>query len=176
MTKRQLVIISSVSLLATGLLVLLFFQLRNSNQDTQNSNNVSETSDTSQSSDVPISKVDIIKKNEANTTPSPAGDGSSPASVTPFISFAGVISNFLEINAYMTILESGGKCKAIVTNQSSGSSKSKTVETLPDASKTPCKLISFPLSELKSGMSSVVVKYTSAKYSGSSEKLEVNIP
>ena len=177
MQKKQ-ILISSALLVTIGFILLMIFVYRNSSDTTELQSDTAQpqTENDGTAVNSPTSKVDVIEKNETNTPPVPPSDGSSPASVTPFITFAGVVGNSFEVNAYMTILESGGKCTATVTNQSSGSSKSKTVDTLPDASTTQCKLVSFPLSELESGTSAVVVEYTSSKYTGSSEKLEVNIP
>lgn len=95
-------------------------------------------------------------------------------SAKPVITSAGQFDNVqygsaIEIRTLISgVYESGGKCTATLTNGTN--SISKTVDAIQDVSTTICDVVTIPRDEfVTAGTWSLVVKYSSTKYSGESD-------
>lgn len=102
--------------------------------------------------------------------PAPSGQ-----QVKPFITDAGQYGNQIEVRSYVPgIYEAGGTCTVTFTKGSATLSRS--VKGLEDATTTRCSVVIVPRSEFPfSGSWSVVVKYQSAKYGGSSDTKQIEV-
>lgn len=108
-------------------------------------------------------KEDLTKDQEAGSN-----DTTNPKIVKPIITSSEIYENNAEVVSRVpNILEESGKCTLTLTKGSSKVEQSKNA--VPNVSEMSCGLIKIPTSKLSSGNWSVVVSYSSKKYSGKSD-------
>lgn len=115
------------------------------------------------------------KKQLANAKTPTAPTEEEPASVTPFISYAGQTSDKIEIVALVPgVSQDGGTCTALITQASS--TVSKQVSANRNAKTTDCQIFTISRSEFSTnGNWSIVVSYQSSTAKGTSEPYVLNI-
>ncbi len=133
----------------------------------------SGNSETDVTIDQTDNKITVIEKNDSNIAKN-SSDGKNV--VVPVVVYADVFGSNLEISAYVPLVESGGTCTATITSVASGKVTTSQGESTPGASTTDCILLTIPVSQLESGLQTVVVSYSSAATQGSSDATEVSVP
>jgi hypothetical protein len=117
------------------------------------------------------SKVDVISRDDNIQS---SGD-SGLNQIEPVIVFAVINEDYLDISSYVPVVESNGKCVAVLSHATTEVFQ-KDVDSTPSASTTQCALIRIPISSLASGDYDLVVKYASNQSEGVSQMGEVTIP
>lgn len=179
LNKKLLLVTLTILLVIGGASYLLLKKNNNNSQQTAQSSATEEalnlnppTAEDAQQVDENKQRIINEQENAATQPPPPAG---TKKNVTPNISFAEQNGSTIEVGSFVSgIFENGGTCTAKFSRGSL--SVAKTVAATPEGNSVYCPLFSVPTSEFsQKGEWSVVVSYSSAAASGSSEarKFEV---
>ncbi len=115
-------------------------------------------------------------ENQADVPPQPIVDPSTGKQiVTVMITDAGMYDGKVEARGFVTnTVEQEGVC--VYTFKKGGSTLSRQVSTLPNATSTTCQTVVIDVSELSTGMWTVVLEYSSTTSYGKSTTREFIIP
>lgn len=167
-SKTKLWIIGGI-LLAIAIVAIALFMLRD-NKTTSTADKTEDGIDYSPATQEEKADSDRQKEVDAGRDDTPPSNN-----VTPVIVDASQYGDEIEIRAYVPgIVEDGGTCTIKITKGQS--TVTERTEALQDASNTSCVSVAIPRSEFSSaGQWSVVVSYSSAKYSGSSQAATLEV-
>lgn len=172
--KKKLLIILVV--LVVAVVCAVFLLKPNSKQNTSpETTATSASNDLSPATEEEVAQAEDHKKQLAEQKTPAAPTEANPASVTPFISYAGQSSGKVEVASFIPgISEDGGVCEVTISQGSS--SVTKQVPANRNSSTTDCQLFSFARNEFSSGGKWLVtVRYSSKTASGTSEQQELVI-
>jgi hypothetical protein len=99
----------------------------------------------------------------------------SASRVKPLITSYGVYDGAVEVGARVPqAFESNGTCTLKLTKNSKTVTKSR--KATPNVSEMSCGFITIPTSQLSKGVWAAVISYNSAKFSGTSDAVNVRVP
>lgn len=167
-SKTKLWIIGGI-LLAVAIVAATLFVLRD-DKTTPAADNTDNGIDYSPATEEEKADSDRQKEVDAGRDDTPQTNN-----VTPVIVDAKQYGGEIEVRAYVPgIIEDGGACTITITKGQS--TVVRRTEGAQDATNTNCGSIAIPRSEFSSaGQWSVVVSYSSAKYSGSSQAVTLEV-
>ncbi len=182
MNRKYIILIIVIVAVATLLGVVLWSIAHSNNDslnetaDTQSSLKASGTNEFStiakQDSASNSSKIDVIANNESAASDKKNSDMKS---VEPVITYVAIDKGSLNANAYAPVVTTLGACEAKLFNFSRVLVDTLSVGTLPDATTTVCKEISFPVAGLSAGKYILQIEFSSDNYNGVSQEIEVTI-
>lgn len=103
-------------------------------------------------------------------------DASGRTAVTVQVTFAGwqEAAATVEVGGYADVIESDGRCVLALTQ--AGTTVTREVAALPDATTTSCGTLSVPGTDLAPGTWTATLSYESTTATGTSEPLTIEVP
>lgn len=172
--KKILIVVVAVILVALTGGYLLYRDRQNQSEAEAEIQYVEATEVEKQETEA--NKDDVVKQTEEANKPSSATNSNTKKSVQPVISYWGQDKSGqpLEVNGYVTgIIEKGGTCTLTLVKGSEKVTDSRT--SLDNAQDTSCGLFVIPKSRLSNGSWSVQLSYSSARASGASDKVTMEV-
>ena len=165
-----------IFILVVGSVLVYFFVIKGNEQKPQQETGDSYTTDyvnldppSEAEKDAATAKKDEIINNSDSQNSNPT------SSVSPVIStWSQSSKKNLELSGFVPgIVEDGGKCILVMEKDSNKVTTEKSAKS--DAQSTICGVIEVDITKLSTGIWKTTLNYESAKYKGSSDKVDVEI-
>lgn len=167
-SKKLWVVTALIILVVVASVLFIYFNNKNNTDTSQPAARAqSDIEQKAQLEERPENK-NLAPNSDQPSAPT-SNDSSGKKNVQMIVS-ASISGNTLYIRGGLNYpVPEEGSCFAVITS-SSGETTRKDMETLQNPASTDCKTLSLPISELSPGKWSVILKYTSETYEGTSNE------